>query len=224
MITTGRTLGADGRPVPGTGFEVDPDGELGGLLAKRDGPVSSHPTQPVWNVPLPDCEDDPETIRSVGVYGPGYDGPPEHYHEQSVERFEVLSGEVTFQVDGRDRTAGAGETVTVGRGERHTFGVESDDLSYVRVDIGSPGRLRHVLPTLGGLAHDDDTALRDPLQLALLADRLDGNTVFTAPSESVVQPLRAALAPLARLRGYNGAYAKYTRDAFWERHVEQPDL
>ena len=92
------------------------------------------------------------------------------------------------------------------------------------MDIGSPGRLRHVLPTLGGLAHDDDTALRDPLQLALLADRLDGNTVFTAPSESVVQPLRAALAPLARLRGYNGAYAKYTRDAFWERHVEQPDL
>ncbi len=224
MITTGRTLDADGRPVPGTGFEADPDGELGSLLAKRDGALSSHPTQPVWNVPLPSSEDDPETIRSVGVYGPGYDGPPEHYHEQSVERFEVLSGEVTFQVDGRDHRVAAGETITVGRGERHTFGVESDDLSYVRVDIGSPGRLRHVLPTLGGLAHDDDTALRDPLQLALLADRLDGNTVFTAPSEAVVEPLRAALAPLARLGGYNGAYAKYTRDAFWERHVEQPEL
>ncbi len=224
MHTTGRTLDADGTPVPGTGFEVDPDGELADLLRRRTGAVSSHPTQAVWSAPLPAPEDDPDTIRSVGIHEPGFDGPPEHYHDRSVEHFEVLAGEATFLIDDREVPVRAGETLTVDTGKRHTFRVEGDELCYMLVDIESPGKLRHVLPTLGGLAHDDDATVEDPLQAAALADRLDGNTTFTTPSERVVRPLSAALAPVAKLAGYEGAYAKYTQDAFWERHVEQPAL
>ncbi len=58
----------------------------------------------------------------------------------------------------------------------------------------------------------------------MVAQRLAGNTVFTDIDGTITGPLRAGLAPLARLRGYRGAYATYTQDAFWERHVEQPDL
>ena len=134
MITTGRTLDDNGRPVPGTGFELAPDGE------------------------------------------------------------------------------------------RHSFTIEGEDLCYMLVDIRSPGRLRYVLPTLGGLAHDADRNADSPLQQAMIAQRLAGNTVFTEIDETIAKPLRAGLAPLARLHGYRGAYAKYTQDAFWERHVEQPYL
>ncbi len=224
MITTGRTLDDHGQPIPGTGFEMAPDGELAALLGRRTGALTSHPTQAVWSAPLPDPADEPDTIRSVGIHEPGFDGPPEHYHEQSVERFEILSGDATFHIDGEDVPAAAGDTVTVGRGERHSFTIEGDDLCYMLVDIRSPGRLRYVLPALGGLAHDDHRDAGNPLQQAAIAQRLAGNTVFTEIDESIARPLRAGLAPLARLRGYRGAYAKYTQDAFWERHVEQPDL
>ncbi len=223
MITTGRTLDEHGQPIPGTGFEMAPGGELAGLLGRRAGALTSHPTQAVWSAPLPGPEDEPDTIRSVGVHKPGFDGPPEHYHEQSVERFEILAGDATFHIDGEDVPVSGGDTITVGKHERHSFTIEGDDLCYMVVDIRSPGRLRHVLPTLGGLAHDEARNADDPLQQALLAQRLAGNTVFTEIDETIATPLRAALAPLALLRGYQGAYAKYTQDAFWERHVEQPD-
>jgi mannose-6-phosphate isomerase-like protein (cupin superfamily) len=221
-VTTGRTLDGAGRPVPGTGFEVDPDGELGDLLAGRTGPLNSHPTQPVWGAPL---DADGDTLRSVTVLGPGYDGPPEHYHERSVERFEVLAGEPTFHVDGAERRGRPGETVTVETGERHTFSVDDGaGRSYMITEIHSPGRLRQVLPTLGGIAHDEGMDPDDPLQRVAIARRLAGNTTFTDPDPRLARPLTRALAPLARLGGYRGAYAKYSQPAFWEAHVEQPEF
>ncbi|ERH13918.1 MAG: hypothetical protein J07HB67_00171 [halophilic archaeon J07HB67] len=51
-ITTGRTLDVGGEPIPGTGFAVDTDSWLATRLRERSGPISSHPTQPVWSVPL----------------------------------------------------------------------------------------------------------------------------------------------------------------------------
>ena len=51
-------------------------------------------------------------------------------------------------------------------------------LLILRTEIRSPGRLRQVLPILGGLAHDRSRSADDPLQQALIADVLEGNTVF----------------------------------------------
>ncbi|MFB6126529.1 MAG: cupin domain-containing protein [Halolamina sp.] len=221
-VTTGRTLDEADEPVPGTGFEFDADGELASLLAERTGPLNSHPTRPVWSAPLAAPEE--ETIRSVSVLGPGYDGLPEHYHERSIERFEVRAGRPVFHVDGEDRPAKPGETVTVDTGQRHSFSVPGDDLSYMVTDIHSPGRLRHVLPTLGGIAHDPEADAENPLRLAMVARRLAGNTVFTELDPRIGEPLTRALEPLARLGGYRGAYAKYRQPAFWRAHVEQPRL
>lgn len=223
MPTTGRTLDENGRPIPGTGFAFDPDGDLAALLAKRTGALTSHPARGAWSAPLP-APDEGDVLRAVGVYRPGFDGPPEHYHERSPERFEVLAGEATFRIDGRAERVVAGESLAVEPGERHTFTVGGDDLCYMVVDVRSPGRLAQMLPTLAGLAHDDRRDAGNLLQRAAVADRLDGNTEFTELPPAVWRPLRSALAPVARLRGYRGAYEKYTRDAFWERHVEQPDL
>jgi len=218
-VTTGRTLDANGDPVPGTGFELDPDSQFADRVRERTGPVTSHPTRPVWGIPL---EGSGNTVRTLSVFGPGYGGPPEHYHEQSPERFEVERGSLTMMLDGTDHEVTAGETATVETGVTHTFRNDTDKRAVVITNIYSPGRLRQVLPTLGGLAHDDDGNPENPLQQALVADRLDGNTVFTRQER--LEPLSRLLTPVAELAGYQGAYAKYTQPAFWERHVEQPDL
>jgi len=218
-VTTGRTLDDHGNPVAGTGFELDPDSWLADRVRERTGPITSHPTRPVWGIPL---ESSGDTIRTLSVFGPGYSGPPEHYHEQSAERFDVERGSLTMTLDGTDNEVTAGETATVETGVTHTFENHTEERAVVTTHIDSPGRLRQVLPTLGGLAHDADGNPENPLQQALIADRLDGNTVFTRQER--FEPLSNLLTPVAELAGYQGAYAKYTQPSFWERHVEQPDL
>jgi mannose-6-phosphate isomerase-like protein (cupin superfamily) len=219
MVTIGRTL-ADGRPVDGTGFELDPDGRLAELLAERTGPLTSHPTRPVWGAPLPG----PDGVdRTLTVVGSGYGGPPEHYHLRSREVFDIRSGTVMLTLDGADRPVDAGTTTTVDPEVRHTFRNDGPDRAVLVTEIHDPGRLRQVLPTLGGLAHDPERDPEDPLQQAVIAKRLRRNTVFTR-GEGAGEVLTDALAPVARLAGYRGAYAAYTQPAFWERHVEQPEL
>lgn len=224
MATTGRTLDSNGSPIDGTGFELSPDGTLAEVLAQRTGPLTSHPTRGVWTAPLPGPDDDDGTIRAPGIYTPGFEGPPEHYHKHSPERFAVEAGAVTFRINDRTERITAGETISVDPYERHTFSVEGTELCYMIVDIESPGQLRQVLPTLSGLAHDPKRNPDHPLQQAAIASRLDGNTVFTDISPDLSRLLRGVLTPIARLRGYQGAYGTYMQDSFWERHVEQPKL
>lgn len=223
-ITTGRTLDGDGEPIPETGFDYVPDGPLGEYVERRTGPITSHPTRPVWGIPLPAPSDDPETTRTLSVLGPGYDGPPEHYHERSEERFTVVDGEVEFLLDGEPQRAGPGESVVVETDRRHTFRTDdAEGLRLVEAEISSPGLLDDVLPTLGGLAHDDERDLSDPRQQAVVADRLAGNTTFTERDPRLTAAASRLLAPLSRLQGFRGAYDRYRRPAFWRDHVEQPD-
>jgi mannose-6-phosphate isomerase-like protein (cupin superfamily) len=218
-VTTGRTIDETGAPVPGTGFEFEPGSWLAERITEREGPVTSHPTRPVWGIPMPaegDC------TRTLTIVGADYGGPAEHYHEQSREVFDVREGELTLTRDGTDERIGAGSRATVETGVRHTFRNDSDVRAVLFTEIQTPGRLDAVLPTLGGLAHDPE---RDPgnlLQRVLIAQRLSGNTVFTDQERPGVGRVTDALAPVARLAGYRGGYGKYLQPAFWWRHVEQP--
>ena len=219
---TGRTLGERGDPIPGTGFDVETGGWLERRLGERAGPITSHPTRPVWSIPLSDGDG---SLRSVSVFGAGYGGPPAHYHTRSVERFEVEAGSLTVRVDGDERAVPTGESVTVDTDVVHAFRNDGDERAVVRTEIRSPGRLRQVLSTLGGLAHDRsrDVDADDPLQQALVADALKGNTVFVR-GEGLAGTAASLLAPVARLAGYRGAYATYMQPAFWRNHVEQPSV
>ena len=221
MITTGRTLDDRGEPVAGTGFDLDPDSDLATLLRERTGPLTSHPTRDAWAARLSADED---LLRSVSVFGPGYTGPPEHYHKVSNEAFDVRRGTLAFTVDGEQQRATAGERFEVPTGVRHTFRCASPERGVVITEIEPPGRIAHVLPTLGGIAHDTAADAENPLQRAIIADRLADDTVFTERDPRITKPLAALLAPVAKARGYRAAYAKYRQPAFWQRHVEQPDL
>jgi mannose-6-phosphate isomerase-like protein (cupin superfamily) len=217
---TGRTLDEHGEPIPGTGFEVQDGSWLEERIADRAGPISSHPTRPVWGIPLTEGDG---PIRTLSVFGPGYGGPPPHYHEHSVELFEIEAGSLVMTLDDEERSVLAGQTATVDTGVVHGFRNETDERALVTTEIRSPGLLRQVLPTLGGLAHDRSRDPDDPLQQALIADALDGNTTFVR-GEGLAGSVAGALAPVARAAGYQGAYATYMQPAFWRNHVEQPGV
>ena len=220
---TGRTLDGSGNPISGTGFEYEAGSLIAELLSQRVGPLNSHPTREVWGAPLERPEDDTGRLRTVSIFGPGYEGPPEHYHEVSEEVFDVRQGEMTYICDGKEIPVAAGESVTVETGARHTFRCTGDELTVVVTTIAPLGRIGYVLPTLSGIAHDPNVDADDPLQQALIAKRLDRDTIFTETESGVGRVATDVLAPLAKLRGYQGGYGRYRQDAFWERHVEQPD-
>jgi quercetin dioxygenase-like cupin family protein len=48
-------------------------------------------------------------------------GVPPHVHPSMEERFEVISGELSFLAGRKWQTAGAGETVVVPAGTRHAY-------------------------------------------------------------------------------------------------------
>jgi mannose-6-phosphate isomerase-like protein (cupin superfamily) len=58
--------------------------------------------------------------------------PPPHVHPHNVEVFEVLEGEVELLLGSEWRTVRAGESVTVPRGERHTFRNHSGEVAAFR--------------------------------------------------------------------------------------------
>src|SRR5688572_23656261 len=57
---------------------------------------------------------------------PGGLGHAPHVHPRMDERFDILNGEWCFEVDGRARQVGAGDTVTIPAGAVHAWQTEGE--------------------------------------------------------------------------------------------------
>ena len=77
-------------------------------------------------------------ISIVDSVSPPASGPPRHVHHDADETFVVLSGDVTFWMEGQSVNVGPGGTMFVPRGKEHTFRVNSDTPSRHLV-ILTPG-------------------------------------------------------------------------------------
>jgi uncharacterized cupin superfamily protein len=87
-------------------------------------------------------------VSMIDVVAPaGFPGPPLHVHDFD-EAFYVLEGELTFQLEDRLVTAGAGELAFAPRNVPHTFANRSGALP-ARLHAGE---LRAVLRAHGGRA------------------------------------------------------------------------
>jgi quercetin dioxygenase-like cupin family protein len=86
-----------------------------------------------------------------------------HVHPRLEERFEVLSGQAAFRVDGVKREAGPGEVVVVAPGTAHLAWNASDGPTRVRLEFRPPGRWLEVMELLfaGPDRHAMTAILRD---------------------------------------------------------------
>lgn len=136
----------------------------------------------------------------------------EHWHPAMEERFTVLRGRVDFRLDGRERTAEPGSQIHVPAGVRHDWWNAGDEEALVRVEVRPAARFEAMILNLFGLAQDGKTNARglpNLLQLALLLREFRDVIRFTRPPQVVQAALFGALAPLARLLGYQGSYPEY---------------
>ena len=225
-LITGRRIGEDGHPIDGTGFEYDSQGRLANLLAQRQSVILSQPLTGEWVFGLTSAEETGGKFeRGVGVFPTGNAGPPEHYHPTYDEHFEVIQGTFIMVLDGEERPIQVGDRVVVTRGTRHTFRCVGDGVGVVVVETHPAARIRAVIGTLFGMAHEGKLGARGQpgfLHAMVIASEYADDSVFTSPSPAVVLPLARALAPLARRLGHRASYAHYLDESFWKARVEQP--
>ena len=143
---------------------------------------------------------------------PGGAVAAKHVHSYITERFEVVTGTVRFHLAGRDEVTPPGEQVVVPPGVVHDWWNVGDDEAHVVVDIRPAERFELMIQNLYGLANDGRTNSRGVpklLPLALFAREFRREGEFVRPPRIVQRILFAALAPLARARGYRAISPEY---------------
>lgn len=136
-----------------------------------------------------------------------------HVHDHLVERFEVLAGEVAFQLAGAQRVARPGDgTIEVPAGVVHDWWNAGAGVAHVRVEVeaeaSAPGRpaerflsVIQILWSLGALGRVNAKGMPDPLWLAAIAHEYRNTIRFTRPPELMQARLFGPLAALARRTG-----------------------
>jgi mannose-6-phosphate isomerase-like protein (cupin superfamily) len=145
---------------------------------------------------------------------PGARVAGEHLHPSLHERFTVVQGELTVVRDGRRSTVHAGQSADIGPGTWHDWWNEGEVDAVVRVEVTPGERFVHLIETTFGLAregHVNAKGMPSPLQLTLTATEFSDVIVFRKPPPRVQRVVFAALAPIARRRGYRATYPSLSR-------------
>ena len=147
---------------------------------------------------------------------PGAAVTGEHIHPHSTEAFTVVRGTLAFRLDGVEQQAKAGTRVVIPPLTPHDWWNAGPDTAWVILEVDPGQRFEAMIRNLFGLARDgrtDPKGRPNVLQAAMLAREFDDTIRFTSPPRAIQRPLFAALAPLARLCGLRGSYARYLTDS-----------
>jgi quercetin dioxygenase-like cupin family protein len=145
-----------------------------------------------------------------------------HRHAECTERFEVLEGELTVQLDGQTRTLTVGEQVTIPAGAAHHYANTSDEDVVVRFDVWPAARFEAMVVTLFALAMEGKTDAKgapSPLQMAVILDEYGDVLALVGPPRWLQRLVIPSLARLGRARGLRASYPHH--DEVYERWQQQ---
>jgi Cupin domain len=153
-------------------------------------------------------------VAEFAVEEGGFVSGGEHVHDNCSEQFQVLSGSMTFVVNGAKRTLGPGEQFTVPPGAWHRWWNSGDGEVRTQVRVDPALRVEEAILVMWGLCADGHTnakGMPSPLLGALLATRYWDEVRFRQPPEIVQRVLLPPLAALARALGKERTIDRYLR-------------
>jgi mannose-6-phosphate isomerase-like protein (cupin superfamily) len=136
--------------------------------------------------------------------------PPVHVHLHQQERFEILEGQATVDVDGREHALGPGDSIAVAPGTPHTWWNSGDGQLRMLTEFTPAGNMLDFFETYCGFAAEgraDGNGAPPFLQIALSCKHWD--MYLAKPPIPVQKALFAVLAPVARLKGYRTSYDRF---------------
>ena len=180
-------------------------------------------TNPVTEEEIEILEVDPDDepfVRGRLRVTAGGTGPPLHVHPRHEEWFSVESGRLTVHREGKRRSLGEGERITIPPGIVHGFENPGDSPVVFTGGLRPRSRITHVLSTLFGQAWEgqvrEDGSPRF-LQAMVFAREMKDEICLASPSYPIQWLLWTLFAPLGRGLGYRATYDRYLRPGFWER-------
>jgi quercetin dioxygenase-like cupin family protein len=148
---------------------------------------------------------DGETLRIEMWTEPGGGVRAEHVHPVLEERYHVLEGEVTLNVDGESKRLGPGERAVVPPGVRHSFENTGDRPAHLVAEAEPAQQLRESIEEGARLGRTErfshsgsPRSLRALVEAAALAERYRDTVVLTSPPRFVQRILFPLLSRLAR--------------------------
>lgn len=151
-------------------------------------------------------------IADFAVERGGFVPGGEHVHDRCTEHLEVKSGEITFDIDGDERTLGAGEDVTVVPGTWHRWWNPGEEEVNIRVTVEPALRFEEAILVFWGLCTDGHTNAEGRPSLlfgALVATRYRQEIRYRQPPDFVQRLLFPPLAALARRRSLQSRIDRY---------------
>jgi mannose-6-phosphate isomerase-like protein (cupin superfamily) len=134
-----------------------------------------------------------------------------HYHLDFDERFEVVAGTATIELEGRPVTVAAGETMEIPRRtpHRNAFNATEADLR-LRHTVSPGGEFAAAfVSALGHYMETDSLDSQDEfrtLQLLVVLHETRAQSYLARPPVALQKPVIAAGALLGRLRGYRAGF------------------
>jgi hypothetical protein len=148
------------------------------------------------------ADSDGELFVADGIFPPGGFAGVSHVHPDQDEHFEVLAGEASFEVDGRRQVLGAGETIDVPRGTKHTFANAGQQEMRVRFEFRpaliSTERFYEIYFAFAQQGRVNAKAMPGMLDIAAVWPITCEHAVLASPPPAIQHLLFRVLAPVAR--------------------------
>ncbi len=146
-----------------------------------------------------------ELLRIETVNPPTATFEPLHVHPRQVTSAEVVSGALTFIVDGTRHHVPAGETITIPANVPHAFCNEGAEDAVAIQEARPALHLAEFFETYFGLAERgelDEHGNPSLLRVAALGPRFADDIRMVKPPWALQRVVFALLGPIARARGY----------------------
>lgn len=151
-------------------------------------------------------------LEMVSTWQPASKPPSRHFHPIQDERFRVLEGELTVELNGKKQTLREGDSVHIPANTVHGMWNESAKPTVVHWSVFPALQTEYFLETSMGLAADGKVGKKgmpDILQVALLARKYRQEFRLPQPAFLLQQCLFLLLTPFALLSGKKAVYPHY---------------
>ena len=137
---------------------------------------------------------------------------PNHYHLFQDEHFEVISGKLTYWLDGNTHVIGSGESILLPKNIPHNH-CNNDAEPLVYIHKATPGLdFDYFKETLGGLGTDGKLNNGKPklVQQLFFSRYLESKSLGAGIPVFLQKLLQGIICPIARLFGLKAIYQKYS--------------
>jgi quercetin dioxygenase-like cupin family protein len=134
---------------------------------------------------------------------------PEHIHPYQENRFQIISGELTFRINGKEQTAYAGDIVSIPEKVPHCFWNSGDTEAHYMQEFFPALRIDNLFETFFALARDGKLSKKGApniFRASLIMLAHEKELRLSKPSWTIQKLLFKLLAPVGKFLGYQSQY------------------